>query len=133
MCVARAAMVTLADDSIGTHDHRADGRIRRRAADTAGGELVGTLQVKLVEWRQRAMELLHGWGLFATATTIASSTTPPASRIASAQSRSVDPVVQTSSKSVTRRPATPAALHANRPCAARRCARDRPRCASPDR
>jgi hypothetical protein len=57
--------------------------------------------------------LLHEVGLFATATTIASSTIPPASRMAPAQSRNVAPVVQTSSNSVTRHPATAPGLQQN--------------------
>ena len=99
-------MVALADDRTVAHDQRAHGRIGRGAAHAATGELVGALQVELVERRQPSIGGSHGAAVFVTATTTASSTVPPARRTASAQSRSVAPVVQTSSSKSTRRDAT---------------------------
>src|SRR5580704_10472802 len=87
------------------HDDGTDGRIRRGAPGAARGQLVGALQEQLVRRRQLGIGSLHGSPLFATAMTTACSTSAPASRNAAAQSRSVEPVVQTSSNRTTRFPA----------------------------
>ena len=134
MRVAGTVMIAFADD----HARRA--RPPRRPADSARCRRCRARRVRTraASTARRAGSVdgwaaLHGSPLFVTATTTASSTHPSGSRTAAAQSRRVEPVVQTSSNKRHAAASQRSGAHANRPCAARRSARDRPRCASPAR